>query len=201
MEPASITGLIGFSINAITLIYKFISSAKDDPKTVSRLQHELESLETVLGTLDLFLATRRAFAAAIFRLVQSCEEVQSRTRGLTAHQTRHDERISLGIGTNVGEIKDSVAALDKKLARFIHDEVNARFLNWLPTLMKRSICTLRLDDLRVLGNGSFMAPSQLIAYGNRVRSEDKLAYLYFDYNEQSVQNPVKAEMATINSVR
>jgi len=90
MDPASITGLISFSIESTKLIYKYVSSVKDASQTVSRLQRELESLRTVLDMLDSHLKTHNQAlqeTSALFKAANKCKselkELQDALEGVS----------------------------------------------------------------------------------------------------------------------
>jgi Fungal N-terminal domain of STAND proteins len=77
MEPASITGLIGFSLDSIALIYKFVTGVKDASQTVSKLQQELDSLKTVLDMLGALLKRDESEnilqqTSALFKAANKC---------------------------------------------------------------------------------------------------------------------------------
>lgn len=57
MDPASVTGLIGFSLKSIAVIYKYITDVQNASETVTQLQGELGSLKVVLGRLESLLKT------------------------------------------------------------------------------------------------------------------------------------------------
>lgn len=96
MEPASITGLIGFSIDCTLLVYKYIKGFKDTSKAVSRLQEELYSLKVVLDSVDSTLKKDGHVlqrTSALFQAAKKCnhdlKELESTLDGVSkGHRMR-----------------------------------------------------------------------------------------------------------------
>lgn len=77
MEPASVTGLINFSLDAIILIYKFVTGVKRASGTVLRLQKELGALKSVLVLLDSILKKKQPAlqqSSALVQAISKCKE-------------------------------------------------------------------------------------------------------------------------------
>lgn len=77
MDPASITGLIGFSLDSIILIYKYLTAVKNASRTVSQLQDELDQLKDSLEMVEALLkedqlATALRQTSALFKAVKKC---------------------------------------------------------------------------------------------------------------------------------
>lgn len=84
MDPASITGLISFSIDCTILIYKYIKGLKDASETVSQLQNELDSLRTVLGLLESTLQDEEHVLSQTSALFQAAKKCNHDLKGLKA---------------------------------------------------------------------------------------------------------------------
>jgi hypothetical protein len=94
MDPASITSLISFSIESITLIYKYVSGVKDAPKTVLRLQRELDLLKAVLRNLEALLKSPSQAlqeTSALFKAANKCnyelKELQNTLEGFSKRKS------------------------------------------------------------------------------------------------------------------
>lgn len=76
MDPASITGVVGFALPSAELIYKYVSGVKGASTCILQLQEELKRVKASLQKLQSFIITIGANpsqASAIFAAAYGCK--------------------------------------------------------------------------------------------------------------------------------